>query len=125
MGRAAGVVKLADTPALGAGAARLGGSSPSARMTSIETRCGSADDPVFALGCGSIIADVIDGRLLPFERGHRILQLIQCLFSVVGAGGRATPPALQGRVDAVGGAVEVVETVAPGSCSAFSRLSSA
>src|SRR5690348_16784154 len=34
-GVAAGVVELVDTPALGAGAARRGGSSPFARMTRI------------------------------------------------------------------------------------------
>src|SRR4051812_2642102 len=33
MGAAAGVVELVDTPALGAGAARCGGSSPSARIS--------------------------------------------------------------------------------------------
>ena len=74
---AAGVVELADTPALGAGAARLGGSSPSARIRSPQRpgaiRSGACGRPTSRSLCPPVVrgvgeaVDVLEAHGAPFD----------------------------------------------------------
>src|SRR3954453_5634561 len=69
---AAGVVELVDTPALGAGAARCGGSSPSARMDS--SAAVSPDQAKLECAPGSKLPGSIDVThiLHSLPKGERI-----------------------------------------------------